>query len=345
MNRRPVLILIVSCFLIFPFSAHAVTHQVSIGDNFFSPNDITITVGDTVQWTYSGGRVHDATADDGSWASPTSSNINFSHTFNSVEEVLYYCTVHSSPGQNINTRMNGRINVTQADVNQPPTAGFSFSCTDLDCNFMDQSTDSDGTIASWSWSFGDGGVSSARNPSHSFAAAGTYTVSLTVTDNDGADHSSNRSVEVSDPVADPITINSGMTDSWYNPATDGQGMLIMVWDNIKFAFMAWFTFDTERPPEDVTAILGEPGHRWMTASGFFEGDTATLNVFLTSGGVFDFPQPPAITDQEPIGTATIKWTSCNAGILTYDIPSLSLMGDIPIERIVLENVALCEAGQ
>jgi PKD repeat protein len=345
MNRKQVLTLIFSCFIFLPIAAHAVTHQVSIGDNFFSPNNLTINVGDTVRWTYSGGRNHDATADDGSWSSPTSSNIDFSHTFNSVEEVLYHCTVHSSPGRNINSNMNGRINVIQAVENQPPMANFSFNCTELDCDFTDQSSDGDGTIAARSWNFGDGGSSSARNPTHSYAAAGTYTASLTATDDDGAQGSINRNVTVSETPLDIIVINSGMSDAWFDPATNGQGMLIMVWDNIKFVFMAWFTFDAERPPPDVEAILGEPGHRWLTASGPFEGDTATLDVFLTSGGVFDSAQPPAVTDQEPIGTATITWTSCNAGILTYDIPSLGLMGDVPIERIVLENVPLCEAGQ
>jgi PKD repeat protein len=345
MGRKRLLILAACCLFTFPFPIHAVTHNVSIGDNFFSPNNLTIEVGDTVRWTYSGGRLHDATADNFSWNSPTSSSINFSHTFNSVEEVLYHCTVHSSPGQNRSTRMNGRINITQADENQPPTANFSFNCTGLDCDFTDQSTDSDGAIASWSWSFDDGGASIAQNPSHTYAAAGTYTVSLTATDDDGAEDSMNRSVTVSEPGPDPIVINSGMSDAWFNSATDGQGMLIIAWEASKFMFMAWFTFDVERPSEDVMAILGEPGHRWLTASGPYAGDTATLDVFLTSGGVFDSAEPPAITDQEPIGTVTIKWTSCLAGIVTYDIPSLGLMGDIPIERIVLDNVPLCEAGQ
>jgi PKD repeat protein len=337
--------LAVFCLFSFPFPIYAVTHNVSIGDNFFSPNNLTINVGDTVRWTYNGGRVHDATADDFSWASPTSSSIDFSRTFNSIEEVLYHCTVHSTPGRNINTSMNGRINVTQADENQPPTANFSFNCTDLECDFTDQSTDGDGSISSWSWNFDDGGASNAQNPSHTYAAAGTYTVSLTATDDDGAENSMNRSVTVSEPGPDPIVINSGMSDAWFNSATDGQGMLIIAWEDSKFMFMAWFTFDVERPPEDVMAILGEPGHRWLTASGPYEGDTATLDVFLTSGGVFDSAEPPAITDQEPIGTVTIKWTSCTAGTLTYNIPSLGLMGDIPIERIVLDNVPLCEAGQ
>jgi PKD repeat protein len=241
--------------------------------------------------------------------------------------------------------MNGQINVIQAAENQPPTANFSFNCTNLNCEFTDQSSDSDGTVASWSWNFDDSGSSSARNPVHSFAAPGTYSVSLTVTDNDDAQDSISRDVTVNEPLPDPLVINSGMTDAWYDPATDGQGMLIMVWDSIRFVFMAWFTFDTERPPQDVTAILGEPGHRWLTASGPFEGDTAILNLYLTAGGVFDAAQPPAITDQAPIGTATIKWTDCNAGILSYDIPSLSLSGNIPIQRIVSENISICEAGQ
>jgi len=337
--------MIFSCFFFLPVSVQAVTHEVTIGDNFFSPNNLTINVGDTVHWSYSGSRVHDVTADDGSWNSPTSSNINYSRTFNSVAEVLYYCTVHSAPGRNINSNMNGRINVIQAVENQPPTANFSFDCTNLDCDFTDQSSDGDGTIASWSWNFDDGGSSSARNPAHSYAAAGTYSVSLAATDNDGAQGSISHNVTVSEAPPDAIVINSGMTDAWYDPATDGQGMLIMVWDSIKFVFMAWFTFDTERPPQDVTAILGEPGHRWLTAAGPFEGDTATLNIYLTAGGVFDAAQPPAITDQAPIGTATINWTACNAGILSYEIPSLGLSGDISIQRIVSENIPLCEAGQ
>jgi len=46
-----------------------------------------------------------------------------------------------------------------------------------------------------------------------------------------------------------------------------------------------------------------------------------------------------------VGTITITWTGCNAGILSYNLPSLALIGDIPIERIVLSNAAACEAAQ
>lgn len=78
---------------------------------------------------------------------------------------------------------------TQAQLNQPPTASFTYSPSSPSVNeevqFADQSTDSDGTILSWSWDFGDGGASTLQNPTHRYSSADTYTVTLTVTDNGG----------------------------------------------------------------------------------------------------------------------------------------------------------------
>lgn len=344
MIRKLLFLSAICCFVFLPLNVIAATHDVTVGNNFFSPNDLTIEVGDTVRWTNNSGRTHDVTADDFSWASQTSSSFVFERTFNTVEEVLYHCTVHSSPGRDIDERQNGRITVTGIAENQPPSAAFSSNCTDLDCNFTDQSTDSDGTISSRSWAFGDGATSSLQNPAHSYASAGTYTVNLTVTDNDGGSDSTSGMVTVDEPSQTFVLINGGMTDAWLDPATAGQGFFIIVWEDIEFIFLSWFTFDTERPPEDVTAMFGEPGHRWVTAQGPYDGDTAMLDVFLSSGGVFD-SEEPVIPPPDPIGTITIRWTSCEKGILTYDLPSLGLMGQIPIERIVPSNVLQCEAGQ
>ena len=80
--------------------------------------------------------------------------------------------------------------------NVPPVANFSDSISNLVVNFTDSSTDSDGTIASRSWNFGDGATSTATNPSHTYSAAGTYSVSLTVTDNSGAANTKTQSVTV-----------------------------------------------------------------------------------------------------------------------------------------------------
>jgi serine protease len=81
--------------------------------------------------------------------------------------------------------------------NVAPTANFSFVTSGLTATFTDGSSDSDGTIASRSWTFGDGGTSTATNPSHTYAAAGTYSVKETVTDNGGLTGSVTKSVTVS----------------------------------------------------------------------------------------------------------------------------------------------------
>ncbi|MFJ5919702.1 collagenase [Streptomyces ardesiacus] len=75
---------------------------------------------------------------------------------------------------------------TNPPGNQAPTAAFTTAVQGLDVTFTDQSTDTDGSIASRSWSFGDGTTSAATNPIKTFGSAGAYTVKLTVTDDKGA---------------------------------------------------------------------------------------------------------------------------------------------------------------
>ncbi len=85
-------------------------------------------------------------------------------------------------------------------VNQPPTASFTFNCNDLNCSFDGSgSSDSDGTIASYAWAFGDGANGSGVNTSHTYGNAGTFNVTLTVTDDDGATDSQTQPVTVTAP--------------------------------------------------------------------------------------------------------------------------------------------------
>jgi serine protease len=79
-----------------------------------------------------------------------------------------------------------------------PTASFSVVTNGLTASFTDSSTDSGGSIGSWSWTFGDGGTSTAKSPSHTYAANGTYSVTETVKDSvSGKTSSATKSVSVS----------------------------------------------------------------------------------------------------------------------------------------------------
>ncbi|KRB06220.1 S8 family serine peptidase [Lysobacter sp. Root690] len=89
--------------------------------------------------------------------------------------------------------------------NNPPVANFSSSVSGLTVSFTDSSTDSDGSIASRSWNFGDGTTSTAANPSKTYSAAGTYTVTLTVTDDDGATNTKTGTVTVGSSGAQTYT--------------------------------------------------------------------------------------------------------------------------------------------
>jgi PKD repeat protein len=112
--------------------------------------------------------------------------------------------------------------VASNDVNTPPAADFTLSCNALTCNFTDQSTDTDGTIVNWSWDFDDGGTATVQNPSHVFGADGSYAVTLSVTDNDGATDSTARTVSVSGP-AENVPPSASFTFNCSGLACDFDG--------------------------------------------------------------------------------------------------------------------------
>ena len=110
---RP-LLTAVAIFCACPAPLSAVTHDVTVENFRFSPNDLTIQAGDTVRWTNVEG-FHDVTEDNFAWASVTAGpGWVYERAFDAAGEVLYHCTVHSGPGQPIQTSMNGRITVEAA---------------------------------------------------------------------------------------------------------------------------------------------------------------------------------------------------------------------------------------
>ena len=119
--------------------------------------------------------------------------------------------------------------------NAAPTAAFLAGCGALNCNFADRSTDADGNLSSWQWSFGDGEVSSARDPNHAYQVGGTFTVRLTARDSEGETATTTRQVTVPGP-AYPLglTLTTSSTTTQHKVIlkwTRAQGPTVYIYRN------------------------------------------------------------------------------------------------------------------
>jgi PKD repeat protein len=133
------------------------------------------------------------------------SGVTASRTYSAAGTYNVVLTVTDDDGA-IDTETHGVTVSSPPPANNPPTASFTYTANGLTVQFTDTSVDSDGSVVGWSWNFGDGTpLGTTRNPSHTYAAAGTYSVSLTVTDDDGAASSPySQNVVVSVPNSPPV---------------------------------------------------------------------------------------------------------------------------------------------
>ncbi len=140
-----------------------------------------------------------------------------------------------------------------------PTGSFSITDSSLCPNgasFVDNSTPGDAPITSWDWQFGDGGNSTAQNPTYTFQQPNAYSVTLIVTDGNGCTGSEIVPVQVM--TCPEFTVNP--SSACYAPAT--------------------FTFATTHAPQ--------PGWTWSWDFGDGNSGTGpTINHTYTSSGTFD----------------------------------------------------------
>lgn len=117
--------------------------------------------------------------------------------------------------------------------NHPPIAFASVNLPKImegdTVKFEADGSDEDGMVVNYTWDFGDGTISYEKNPSHTYEHAGTYTVTLTVTDNDGAKGYDNITVTVYGQPPAPRTTYLGMPTPYL-------GILFLVIGGIFLAF-------------------------------------------------------------------------------------------------------------
>jgi PKD repeat protein len=126
---------------------------------------------------------------------------------------------HDADGNSDGTTITVYLEVP---ANLPPVASFTPDCTDLTCTFdASGSSDPDGSIASYAWTFGDGDSDTGDLVSHTYPAADNYSVTLTVTDNGGAQATDTQTVSVGGATAPTMHVGflegiseQGRRDRW-----------------------------------------------------------------------------------------------------------------------------------
>jgi PKD repeat protein len=148
-----------------------------------------------------------------------------------------------------------------------PVANFSFTTSGLTATFTDSSTDTGGTLSAHAWTFGDGGTSTATSPSHTYAAAGTYSVSEKVTDSvNGTTSTKTSSVTVSSGGGSSQLLgNTGFETGSATPWTLSSGVLC-----------------TNAGCTGETAHAGT-GFAWMNGYGSAHTDTTSQSVAIPAG--------------------------------------------------------------
>lgn len=137
--------------------------------------------------------------------------VNPTHIYTQNKDFLVTLTVVDNDGS------TGSTTQTITVIDTPPVADFTASPTygsePLTVNFTDASTSHDG-ITSWNWTFGDGETSTEQNPIHTYTSAGLYTVSLTVSEADGDNHTETKFPYI---IVDDSVPTASFTHSPSNP--------------------------------------------------------------------------------------------------------------------------------
>lgn len=149
----------------------------------------------------------------------TDTTAPFSASVSGLSDSLYQVTAQAEDNDGL-TSDSASATVRIGEVpNQPPVADFSWQTDNLTVNLnAGNSTDIDGSIVTYSWTLGDGNVLAGETVTHTYSAADTYSVQLTVEDNDGAFDILTQNVTVSDQPDNPFSCTVSSYDIWNNGA-------------------------------------------------------------------------------------------------------------------------------
>jgi PKD repeat protein len=186
------------------------------------------------------------------------------HTYATAGTYTVALTATNAGGSNTKTN-NAYVTVTALVA--VPLAAFTAAprsgVAPLSVSFTDQSTNAP---TSWSWTFGDGGTATTQNPGHSYATAGTYTVTLTAANAAGSNTiTSDAYVTVTAPVVTPVAVFEG------TPTSGAAPLAVSFTDQSTNAPTSWsWTFG-----DRSTATSQNPSHTFISPGTYTVALTAT----------------------------------------------------------------------
>jgi PKD repeat protein len=305
------------------FSANVTSGCLPLTVNFINQSSANAT---SFNWEFPGGNPSSSTAQ------------NPSVTYNAAGTYTVTLTVSNAAGNNTVTQTN------YIAVNTTPTAGFTKTVNGLSVNFTNTSSNA----TSYSWNFGDGNTSTATNPSHTYAADGTYTVTLSATNPCGTVTSTQTVVIVTPPTAGfsanntsgcaPLTVNfsnqSSANATSFNWSFPGGSPSSSTAPNPTVTYNAPGTYNVTLIVSNAAGADTITQTNYVTANGApTAGFTVTTNVFVanftntTTGATsysWNFGDGNTSTQTNPThtyaedGTYTVTLTATNAcGSNTY----------------------------
>jgi len=169
----------------------------------------------------------------------------------------------------VESQASGGNQSPKASVSATPVGGTA----PLSVGFSGGGTDPDGSITSYSWTFGDGGTSSLQNPTHTYQSTGTYSAALTVTDNQGAADTATLQIVVSAPS------NSSPTAAVSADRTSGTAPLSVQFTAVASDSDGSITSYDWDFGDGSTSVSANPSHTFTVAGNY----TVTLTVTDNDG--------------------------------------------------------------